>query len=115
MGRFAALLALFLSLTIGAWAAGVRYGMSRAEVEEALGTPTAELKQGARFVLLYPKAGRVEFEGDVVVSVKNLSPGITSTYFNQLSSGITSIYLPSIAEGFSPTISPRLPLFIYLA
>ena len=74
MGRFAAFLALLLllSLTIGAWAAGVRYGMSRSEVEEALGKPKSVLKQGSRFVLLYPKGGRVEFEQDIVVSLKNV-------------------------------------------
>jgi len=72
MGRLVVIAVICLGLMIEAGAAGIRYGMTREEVEEALGEPQSVLKQGSRFVLLYPKAGRVEFEGGVVVNIKNV-------------------------------------------
>jgi len=71
--RKCALLVIFgAGLTLSLWGAGVRYGMTRAEVEAELGKPTAVLHHGSRLVLLYPKNGRVEFEQGVVVTLFNV-------------------------------------------
>jgi hypothetical protein len=69
MGKNLALLTLWTGLTISLWAGGIRYGMSRAEVETALGKPVSVLSQGPRLILLYPKSGRVELEQGVVVKL----------------------------------------------
>ncbi len=42
--------------------------MTRAEVEAALGKPSAALTMGNRLVLLYPNGGRIEFEQGVVIT-----------------------------------------------
>ena len=58
---------LWLLFGSAVWAAGVQAGMSREEVEAALGRPKAVLENKARQVLLYPDGGRVELsEGRVV-------------------------------------------------
>jgi len=72
MGKRLALLACWLGLSAGLWAGGARYGMTRAEVEAALGQPTAALTRGPRFVLLYPRNGVVELEGGVVVKLSGV-------------------------------------------
>ena len=48
-------------------AGGVRNGMTRLEVEEALGRPKAVLESNGRQVLLYPNGGRVELSGGKLV------------------------------------------------
>ncbi|MFA6288673.1 MAG: hypothetical protein WC661_14915 [Opitutaceae bacterium] len=62
---------LWLLLGSAVWAAGVQAGMSREEVEAALGRPKAVLQNKTRQVLLYPDGGRVELsDGRVVYSTK---------------------------------------------
>lgn len=67
---------IFLVLCVGLAGSlsgkGIRYGMSRAEVEAALGAPSAVLTHGARIVLIYPKNGRVELEQDRTTTIVNL-------------------------------------------
>lgn len=56
-------------------AAGVREGMSRLEVEAAIGKPTSVMKMGERLVLSYPKGGRVVLVGDKVVEMISVPVG----------------------------------------
>ena len=50
-------------------AAGIREGMSRAEVEAELGLPLSSMAVGDRLILNYPDNGRVELEGGRVTRV----------------------------------------------
>jgi hypothetical protein len=72
MRKCAVFLILCLSLAANLGAKGIRYGMSRDEVETILGKPTSVLTKGPRLVLLYPKNGRVELEHDGAVSIANV-------------------------------------------
>lgn len=72
MAKYAATILLCAILAVSLWGKGVRYGMSRAEVEATLGKPTVVLTHDARLVLLYPKNGRVEFEQGVAVRMVNV-------------------------------------------
>ena len=47
--------------------------MNRAEVEAALGKPTAALTKGTRLVLVYPHGGRVELEQGGVTTAVNVA------------------------------------------
>ncbi len=67
MRKWLALAACCLGLTADLGAAGARYGMTREEVEAALGKPAAELMRGPRLILRYPRNGTVELEKGVVV------------------------------------------------
>ncbi len=69
MPKWLALAACWLGLVASLWAAGARYGMTRAEVEAALGAPAAELTRGPRLILRYPRNGTVELEHGVVVKL----------------------------------------------
>ena len=72
MGRWLALATCWLGLTVCLWAGGVRYGMSREQVEAALGKPIAELVRGPRLILRYPRNGTVEIEKGVVVRLSGV-------------------------------------------
>ncbi len=72
MGKSVVFLLLFLGLALCLDAAGVRYGMSRTDVEIALGRPVSVLAQGHRVILLYKKGGRIEMENDKVVRILNV-------------------------------------------
>ena len=72
MRKHAVIVIVCAGLTLSLWGAGARYGMTRAEVETALGKPIAVLTRGSRLVLLYPKNGRIEFEQGVAVSLSNV-------------------------------------------
>ncbi len=49
-------------------AAGVREGMTRQEVEAAIGAPVSTLSAGGRTIMNYPGDGRVELRAGLVVS-----------------------------------------------
>lgn len=72
MRRCFTLLLFCFGLATSLWGGAVRYGMTRAEVEEVLGKPSAVLAQGNRLVLLYPKNGRIELEQGVATQIINL-------------------------------------------
>jgi hypothetical protein len=72
MRRCFTLLLFCFGLATSLWGGAVRYGMTRAEVEEVLGHPSAVLAQGSRLVLLYPKNGRIELEKGVAIQIFNL-------------------------------------------
>ena len=57
---------VFLLATAAGIAAGVREGMSRAEVEAELGKPLSVMSQGDTTILSYPNRGRVELVKDRV-------------------------------------------------
>jgi hypothetical protein len=59
----------FLCAVLFGSAAGIREGMSLAEVEEALGRPLSSMSKGNKTVLNYPDHGRVELVGGKVTSL----------------------------------------------
>ncbi len=59
----------FLLWTVAGAAAGIREGMSRAEVEAELGKPLSVMTQGDTAVLSYPNRGRVELVKDRVTDI----------------------------------------------
>ena len=60
---------LFVLGAVAGIAAGIREGMSRAEVEAALGKPLSAMSQGDTTILSYPDRGRVELVKDRVTRV----------------------------------------------
>lgn len=81
MPKWLALATCCLGLAASLGAGGARYGMTREEVEAALGTPAAELARGPRIILRYPHNGTVELENGVVVKLTGVpvDDGVTTT------------------------------------
>jgi|GEM_PF-803203 len=73
MRMFVATIVFSLLTALPSQAAGIRPGMTRTQVEEALGAPNAVLNRNGREVLLYPQNGRVELAGDAVVELENVA------------------------------------------
>lgn len=66
-----AMLVIWILVAMAAEAAGVREGMTRAEVEAELGRPISVLERPGTTVLRYPNDGRVELaDGKVVRAVR---------------------------------------------
>jgi nucleoid-associated protein YgaU len=60
---------VWFGLSLAAWAAGVGEGMTRAEVEAAVGKPLSVLERNGTTVMRYPNDGRVELTGGRVTRV----------------------------------------------